>query len=95
MDHFEKFENQLISSYESTLAVEGEEICKEVDSLIQDDHELLIEKANAYCLLCTDPKRVDIDAKLIERCRKFLDNLSNYRNIKYTLEYISRTRKMV
>ena len=95
MNHFEKFENQLISSYESTLAVEGEEICKEVDSLIQDDHELLIEKANAYCLLCTDPKRVDIDAKLIERCRKFLDNLSNYRNIKYTLEYISRTRKMV
>ena len=95
MDHFEKFDNQLLSSYESTLALEGEEICKEVDSLIQDDHELLIEKANAYCLLCTDPKRVDIDATLIERCRKFLDNLSNYRNIKYTLEYISRTRKMV
>ena len=47
MDHFEKIENQLLSSYESTLAVEGEEICKEVDSLIQDDHELLIEKANA------------------------------------------------
>ena len=32
MDHFEKFENQLLSSYESTLAVEGREICKEVDS---------------------------------------------------------------
>ena len=50
MDHFEKFENQLISSYESTLALEGEEICKEVDSLIQDDRKLLIEKAKAYCL---------------------------------------------
>ena len=61
MDHFEKFENQLISSYESTLAVEGREICKEVESLISDDDELLIEKANAYCLFCTDPKRVNID----------------------------------
>ena len=95
MDNFEKFDKQLISSYESTLAVEGEEICKEVDSLIQDDHELLIEKANAYCLFCTDPKRVDIDKNLFERCKKFLDNLRNYRNIKLTLEDISRKRKMV
>ena len=95
MDHFEKFENQLLSSYESTLAVEGREICKEVESLIKDDHELLIEKANAYCLFCTDPKRVDIDKNLFERCKKFLDNLRNYRNIKLTLEDISRKRKMV
>ena len=35
MDPFEKFENQLLSSYESTLAVEGEEICKEVDSIFK------------------------------------------------------------
>ena len=95
MDHFEKFEEQLLSSYESTLALEGEEICKEVDSLIQDDHELLIEKANAYCLLCTDPKRVDIDKNLFDKCKKFLDNLRDYRNIKSTLEFISTLRKKV
>ena len=95
MDHFEKFEKQLLSSYESTLAVKGEEICKEVDSLIKDDHELLIEKANAYCLLCTNPKRVDIDEKIVEKCRKFLKNISNYRDIKITLDHISITRKMV
>ena len=85
MDNFEKFDKQLISSYESTLALEGEEICKEVDSLIQDDHELLIEKANAYCLFCTDPKRVDIDEKIVEKCRKFLKNISRYRCIKNTI----------
>ena len=95
MDHFEKIENQLLSSYESTLAVEGEEICKEVDSLIQDDHELLIEKANAYCLLCTNPKRVDIDEKIVEKCKKILDNFSNYNSIEYTLEHNSRSRKKV
>ena len=88
MDHFENFEKQLLSSYESTLAVEGEEICKEVDSILE-------EKANAYCLFCTDPKRVNIDEKLFERCKKYLDDIRNYRDIKYTLENISRTRKMV
>ena len=30
MDHFEKFEEQLISSYESTLAAEGKEIYKKL-----------------------------------------------------------------
>ena len=95
MSHFEKFENQLISSYESTLAVEGEEICKEVDSILEDNDELLVEKANAYCLFCTDPKRVNIDEKLFERCKKYLDDIRNYRDIKYTLENISRTRKIV
>ena len=95
MDHFEKFDKQLISSYESTLAIEGEEICKEVDSLNQDDHELLIEKAKAYCHFCTDPKRVNINEKLFERCKKYLDDMRNYSDIKYTLKNISRIRKKV
>ena len=86
---------QLLSSYESTLAVEGREICKEVESLIKDDHELLIEKANAYCLFCTDPKRVNIDKNLFDRCKKYLKDLRNYRNIKSTLEFISSIRKKV
>ena len=95
MDHFEKFDKQLISSYESTLAIEGEKICKEVDSLNQDDHELLIEKAKAYCHFCTDPKRVNINEKLFERCKKYLDDMRNYSDIKYTLKNISRIRKKV
>ena len=86
MDHFEKFENQLISSYESTLAVEAREICKEVESFISDDYELLIEKANAYCLFCADPKRVNINEEIVEKCRRFLHNFSRYRYIKYQLK---------
>ena len=95
MDHFEKFENQLLSSYESTLAIEGEEICKEVDSILEDDDEFLVEKANAYCLFCTDSKRVNIDKKLFERCKKYLDDIRNYRDIKYILKNISGIRKKV
>ena len=93
MEYFEKFDNQLLSSYESTLAEEGTEICKEVDSLFQDNHKLLTEKANAYCLFYTDPKRVNIDEKLFDRCKKYLDDKRNYRDIKYTLENISRIKK--
>ena len=93
MDNFEKFENQLLSSYESTLAVEGAEICKEVDSLIQDDHELLIEKAKAYCHFCTDPKRVNIDKNLFDKCKKYLRNMSRLNYIKIHMEYLSNSRK--
>ena len=93
MDHFEKFDKQLISSYESTLAVEGREICKEVDSILEDDDELLVEKDNAYCLFCTDPKRVNIDEKLFERCKKYLDDIRNYSDINYILKNISRRRR--
>ena len=95
MEHFEKFDKQLLSSYESNLAIEGEEICKEVDSLFSDDIDLIREKANVYCLRCTSFKKDVIDSKLFERCKKYLDDMRNYRDIKYTLENISRTRKMV
>ena len=95
MKNLKNLKKQLLSSYESTLAVEGREICKEVESLIKDDHELLIEKANAYCLFCTDPKRVNIDKNLFDRCKKYLKDLRNYRNIKSTLEFISSIRKKV
>ena len=87
MDHFEKFENQLLSSYESTLAVEGREICKEVDD------ELLVEKANAYCRFCTDPKRVNIDEKLFDKCKNYLRNMSRLSYIKIHMEYLSNSRK--
>ena len=87
MDHFEKLENQLLSSYESTLAVEGREICKEVDD------ELLVEKANAYCRFCTDPKRVNIDEKLFDKCKNYLRNMSRLSYIKIHMEYLSNSRK--
>ena len=76
MEHLEKFEEQLIDSYESTLAAEGKEICEEIDSLLGDDIDLFREKARTYCYLCTSLKKDVIDAKLFERCEKYLDNLS-------------------
>ena len=91
----EKFENQLLNSYESTLAIEGKKICKEIDSMLGENDELLIEKANVYCSLFTNLKILGLDTKLVDRCRKFLKDIKNFRAIKDTLEHISRTRKMV
>ena len=95
MSNFELFETKLISSYESTLAVEGREICQEVDSILEDDIDLIREKAFAYCMLCKSLKRDSIGKDLLDKCEKYLDDFRNYNHIKNTLEDISRSRKMV
>ena len=95
MDHFEKFEEQLLDSYESTLAAEGKEICEEIDSMYGDNFNLLVEKADIYCLFSRLLKKDEIDTKLREKGEKYLDDLRKYRSIKITLEDISRSRKRV
>ena len=91
----EQIEEQFINSYETALAKEGKEICKEVDQLIKDNKKFVIDKAQAYCSFCLSFKKDVMDDKLYERCEKYSDDMRNYRDIKYTLEHISRTRKMV
>ena len=81
MDHFDKLKNQLVNSYESTVAIEGDEICKEVDSLISDNFALLREKAHTYCYICTEMKK-DVDTKLYDKCEKYLKHLRYYNDLK-------------
>ena len=71
MDHIDKFINQLVDSYESTLAVEGDEICKEVDSLISYDFDLMRMKARTYCYFYTEIKKV----MLIQNCMINVKNI--------------------
>ena len=91
----EKFENQLLESYESALAKGGKEICKEVDSLICENDELMLEKASTYSYFLLHAKRKDFDPKLIDKCKNYLNNMQNYNRIKHTLEDIEYSRKMV
>ena len=93
MDHFEKFEKQLISSYESTLAAEGKEICKKIDSLIKDDEKFDIDKAQTYCSFCLRFKKDSLNKDLFNKCKKFKYDISNLDSIKYCLDSISETRK--
>ena len=48
MDQYEKLENQLLSSYESTLAEESRNICKELEILFKDDEEFNNIKSTNY-----------------------------------------------
>ena len=93
MDQFEKFEEQLIYSYEKALAVEAREICEKIDSLIKDDDKFLIEKAQTYCSFCLSFRKDSLDKDLFNKCQKFSYDISNLRSIKYNLDSISDTRK--
>lgn len=93
MDQFEKLENQLKNYYSSTLAAEGKEICKEIDSLLQDDEEFNINKTENYCYFCLTFKKDFLDKDFLNKCQKFKYNSSNFRSIKYYLKGISEARK--
>ena len=76
MDHFEKFEEQLLSSYESTLAAEGREICEEIDSMYGNNDKLLVAKADAYYFFSRLLKEDEIDKNLREKCEKYLTTMN-------------------
>ena len=93
MDQFEKFDKQLISSYESTLAAEGKEICKEINSLIGVNDEFNIDKTEKYCSFCLNLRTNHFRKDLKNKCQKFKYDMDNFRSIKYELDSISEVRE--
>ena len=89
----EKLEEQFITSYESHLVKEGKESCKEVDSIIGDINDFLVKKADTYSFFISRSKRHGFDPKLVDRCRKYLDEMRNYNRFKHTLEEVDFSRK--
>ena len=89
----EKLEEHFITSYESHLAKEGKEICKEVDSIMCDNDELMLKKADTYSFFISHSTIHELDPKLVDRCRKYLDDMSSYSRIKHTLEQVNFSRK--
>ena len=82
MEKLDKFTNQIIDVYESTLALEGDEISKEIESLFTDNFELIIVKARSYCEVCLGSEKNSIDTDLYRKCKKYLDQLNFYYNFK-------------
>ena len=80
MDELDKLKESMIDRYEMALALIGDEICKEIDSILSDDIELMTKKAHCCCVFYTNIKNGD-DAKLNEKCRKYLDHLRYYEKI--------------
>ena len=81
MDDLDKIKSLFIDEYETTLSIEGDEICKEVDSLLSDDFDLMTTKARAYCFFCTTVEK-GISKELKEKCEKYLNHLRFYEDLK-------------
>ena len=88
----EQIEKQFITSYLSILAKEGKEICKEVDSIICDNDELMVEKANTYCQFISSFKVGCVDKKLVERCKNYIENVINFHRFKSTFNQVNNDR---
>ena len=90
----EQIEKQFITSYLFILAKEGKEICKEVESIFNDNDELMVEKAYSYSLFLFNSEKLKFNPKLVERCKKYLDDMSSYKLIKHTFEQVNINRKI-
>ena len=86
-------EKQFIKSYESNLAVEGKEICKEVESIGVVNNELLVEKAVVYCQFISSHKVDGVDAKLVERCQNYIDDVNNFYRYKFIFNKVNIDRR--
>ena len=90
----EDLEKQFFSSYESYLAKEGKEICKEFDSIIKYNDELMIEHFKTYYhYFFKNKKCSDLDPKFVEKCVKFYEYSKRYDGFKqalYSLDFNKR-----
>ena len=89
----EQIEKQFITSYLSILAKEGKEICKEVESIIGDNDELMVEKATTYCQFISSFKVDGVDPKLVERCQNYIDDVNNFMRFKSTFNQVNNERR--
>ena len=76
MDELDKMKKK----YEMNLALNGDEISKEIESMLPDDIELMKEKARCYFFFKYISKNRD-DLELYEKCKKYLDHFRYYENI--------------
>ena len=89
----EQIEKQFITSYQSILAKKGKEICKEVESIFDDNDELMKEKANTYCQFISSFKVDGVDPKLVERCQNYIDDVNNFNRYKSTFDQFNISRR--
>ena len=56
MDELDKLKESIIDRYEMALSLNGDEICKEIDSILPDDLDLMRNKAYWCCVFYTGKK---------------------------------------
>ena len=79
----EQIKKNFMTSFESNLVSEGCDICKEVESLFNDNNEFKIDKAYYYCLFIRYLRsEYDVDIKLYERCLEYILNFLDFNKCK-------------
>ena len=81
MEELDKLKKSMIDRYEMALALIGDEICKEIDSKVPDDLELMRKKAICYCDFLKCKKDIS-DEQLKEKCLKYLNYVIYYQRLK-------------
>lgn len=84
----EECEKQFIRSYESKLARKGEEICKEIESYV--NNELLVKKAVTYCHFISGQKNDNQD--LVDRSQKYIEEVNDFYSYENTFNKIKHDR---
>ena len=84
----EECEKQFIRSYESKLARKGEEICKEIESYV--NNELLVKKAVTYCHFISGQKNYNQD--LVDRSQKYIEEVNDFHSYENTFNKIKHDR---
>ena len=85
----EEREKQFIRSYESKLASKGEEICKEIESYV--NNELLVKKAVTYCHFISEQKNDNQD--LVNRSQKYIEEVNDFYSYKNNFGRINNDRR--
>lgn len=86
----EEREKQFIKSYETDLALKGNEICAEVEPFT--NNELRVKKAVVYCENTYILK--DINQKLVDKCKNYLEEVNKFYSYKNTFVKINNDRKI-
>ena len=90
----EDLEKQFITSCQSILKQEGKEICEEILVMIGEKDELMMEKAKAFCEFFLYYKLEGVNTeKLLEKCKKYLDEFYNFHTYKRKFEKANYYRK--
>ena len=93
----EQFEKDFTSSCETLLIKEGNKLCEEVITFLDEDEEFLIDKARTFCKHFIEFMEVNkLDTKytleLKERCKKYLENVDYFYRFRFTLKEVNRDR---
>ena len=86
----EQIEKNFINSFQSILAKEGKEICKEFETQYTYDEDYIKSKAYSCCRFVESHSS---NPELIKRCQDYMDKVHDFNRYESTFNAIKSERK--